>query len=156
MRPICKFYRPNSLPISEVNDRWEKRVRKLPALTAETRAFWTGGGEGELRIHRCAACTRYFHPPQPVCPNCSSRDVAPTAVSGRGKVVSFTINHQPWTPELSEKYVVAIVELEEQAGLRFLSNVVGCPPEAVEVGMAVKVTFEQVEEIWIPLFERAA
>jgi uncharacterized protein len=80
----------------------------------------------------------------------------PTPVSGRGRVVTFTVNHQPWIPELAEPYIVAIIELEEQAGLRFLSNVIDCPPDEVEIGMPVRVVFEQVEDVWIPLFERAA
>lgn len=131
-------------------------MRKLPLLTAETRPFWTGGAVGELRINQCADCSLYFHPPAPVCRHCASRNVAPTAVSGRGKVIAFTVNHQPWTPELAEKYLVAVIELEEQAGLQLMSNVVGCDPESVQVGMPVKVTFEQVEDVWIPLFEVAA
>jgi len=130
--------------------------RKLPALTADTRPFWTGGGDGELRIHRCGACARFFHPPAPVCPRCNSLDVTPTPVSGRGRVVVSTINRQAWTPELADPYVVAIIELEEQAGLRFLSNVVNCPPEDVRSGMPVSVVFEQVEDVWIPLFERSS
>ena len=128
--------------------------RKLPALTDDTRAFWQGGEVGELRIHRCQACERYFHPPAPICRHCASFEVAPTAVSGRGTVVTSTINHQAWNPELTAPYVVAIVELEEQAGLRFLSNIVNCPPEEVHTGMPVTVTFEQNDDVWIPLFER--
>jgi uncharacterized OB-fold protein len=77
-------------------------------------------------------------------------------VSGRGRVLTYTINHQVWTPDLAEPYVVAIIELEEQEGLRFLSNVVNCPPEDVEFGMPVTVVFEQLEDVWIPMFERAA
>lgn len=69
--------------------------------------------------------------------------------------MSFTINHQAWTPELVEPYVVAIIELAEQANLRLLSNVIGCKPDEVAIGMPVSVTFEQFEDIWIPLFERA-
>lgn len=131
-------------------------MRKLPLLSAETRPFWTGGEVGELRMHRCEDCSRFFHPPAPICRHCSSLNVTPTPVSGRGRVVTFTINHQAWTPEFTEPYVVAIVELEEQAGLRFLSNVVNCSPESVEIGMPVTVVFENVEDVWIPLFERAA
>jgi uncharacterized OB-fold protein len=130
--------------------------RKLPALTADTRPFWTGGEFGELRIHRCQACDLYFHPPRPLCPHCGSLDVAPTAVSGRGTVITATINRQAWTPELTEPYVVAIVELQEQAGLRFLTNIVNCPPAEVHTGMPVCVIFEQNSDIWIPLFERRA
>ncbi len=125
-------------------------------LTAETRPFWTGGAVGELRISRCADCSLYFHPPAPVCRHCASRNVAPVAVSGRGQVVACTVNHQPWTPELADPYLVAIIELDEQKGLRLMSNIIGCDPESVQVGMPVTVTFEHVEDVWIPLFEVAA
>jgi uncharacterized OB-fold protein len=130
-------------------------TRKLPALTADTAPFWQGGAQGLLHIHRCAACDRYFHPPTPICPHCNSFDVAPVAVSGRGRVVTFTINRQAWTPELAQPYVVAIVELAEQDGLRLLTNIVNSPVEAVSIGMPVRVAFEHCEDVWIPLFERA-
>ena len=96
-------------------------TRKLPALTPETSPFWQGGARGVLQIYFCSACGRFFHPPNPMCPNCGSFDVAPRAVSGRGRVVTFTVNRQAWTAELTQPYVVAIVELEEQADLRLLS-----------------------------------
>jgi uncharacterized protein len=69
--------------------------------------------------------------------------------------VTFTINRQAWTTELAEPYVVAIIELAEQANLRLLSNIVGCDPNEVAIDMPVSVTFAQLEDVWIPLFERA-
>jgi uncharacterized OB-fold protein len=131
-------------------------TRKLPALTPDNSAFWQGGADGQLRMHHCGACAQYFHPPAPVCPRCLSAEVAPKPVSGAGKVVTFTVNHQPWRPDLREPYVVAIVELAEQAGLRFVTNIVGMPPGEVFIGMPVRVRFEQAEDVWLPLFERAA
>ncbi|MFK9079534.1 Zn-ribbon domain-containing OB-fold protein [Pseudomonas neuropathica] len=128
--------------------------RKLPALNADNRAFWQGGRQGELLIHRCAACSRYFHPPTPLCPHCASFEVAPEAVSGKGKVLSYTINHQPWTPDLAQPYVVAIIELVEQPGLQFVSNVVGLPVTDVHIDMPVRVSFLNVEDVWLPLFEK--
>lgn len=129
--------------------------RKLPLLTPENKPFWTGGKTGELLVQRCASCTRFFHPPSPICVYCSSMDVGPQPVSGRGHVISYTINYQPWVPELEVPYVVAIIGLEEDENLRLVSNVVGCPPGDVFIGMAVRVTFENVEDVWIPLFEKA-
>ena len=129
--------------------------RKLPALTADTAPFWQGGATGALLIHHCPACARYFHPPAPICPVCAASEVAPRAVSGRGTVMSFTINQQAWTPELAEPFVIAIVELAEQPGLRLLSNVVDCEVSAVQIGMAVQVRFEQHEDVWLPLFTPA-
>ncbi len=106
-------------------------------------------------IHRCNTCRRFFHPPAPICPSCGSLDVGPEATSGRGTIATYTINQQAWTPELTAPYVVAIVELDDQPGLRLLSNVVGLPPEQVRIGMQVQVAFEQHEDIWLPLFKKA-
>ncbi len=128
--------------------------RKLPAFTPENRAFWTGGERGELLIYRCQACSRWFHPPAPVCPVCHSRDVGPQPVSGLGHVHSLTINRQKWAEDLAEPYVIAIVDLVEQEGLRFLTNIVECPPEAVAIGMAVEVIFLNIEDVWIPQFRK--
>src|ERR1700759_2387305 len=115
-------------------------TRKLPALTPDTAPFWQGGAQGVLQIYFCSACGRYFHPPNPLCPNCTSFDVAPRAVSGRGRVLTFTINRYAWTAELSQPYVVAIVELAEQTGLRLLSNIIGSDPDKVTIDMPVTVT----------------
>ena len=57
-------------------------------------------------------------------------------------------------PELP--YVIAIVELPEQAGLRLTTNVVGCAPEDVRIGMPMRVVFEHHPDpdgdVFIPLF----
>jgi uncharacterized OB-fold protein len=129
--------------------------RKLPLLTPDSAPFWQGGREGRLYIAHCDACAKFFHPPAPVCPRCASFDVAPRAVSGRGSVATYTVNHQPWAPDLKEPFVVAMVELEEQAGLRFVTNIVGCRPDEVCIDMPVTVRFEQVEDVWLPLFEKS-
>lgn len=128
--------------------------RKLPALNADNRAFWQGGEHGELLIHHCHACSRFFHPPGPVCPRCGSLEVGPRPVSGKGEVLSYTINHQPWLPELEVPYIVAIIELDAQEGLRLLSNVVDIDPSEVFIGMPVQVRFMNIEDVWLPLFER--
>jgi hypothetical protein len=93
-----------------------------------------------------------LHPPLPVCPKCQGRDVRFEPVSGRGAVYSWTINRYPWSPGMPPPYVVAEVELVEQAGLRILTNIVDGDPNAVSIGMPVHVTFEQAGEAWIPVF----
>jgi uncharacterized OB-fold protein len=130
-------------------------TRPLPALTVSNTAFWTGGERDELCIYRCQDCGYYVHPPVRFCPQCEGRNVEPEAVSGRGTVASFTVNHQKWEPELEVPYVMALVELDEQADVRLVTNVVHCPPEAVHIGMAVRVLFEARDDVWIPLFEPA-
>ncbi len=130
--------------------------RMLPAVKPLSRDFWTGGEKGELRIHRCRACGHFFHPPGPICVRCQSFDVAAEPVSGRATVATFTVNHQQWLPGFPPPYVVALVELEEEPGVRLPTNIVGCEPDQVEIGMRVEVFFEQWENVWLPLFRPVA
>jgi uncharacterized OB-fold protein len=130
--------------------------RKLPALNPDNRAFWQGGEHNELLVHHCRDCQRYFHPPAPICPRCSSLAVAPKAVSGKGRTLSFTINHQAWNSDLEVPYVVAVIELAEQPGLRLISNIVIDDVQQVHIDMPVRVRFLNVDDVWLPLFEKDA
>jgi uncharacterized protein len=68
-------------------------------------------------------------------------------------VSSFTIVRRPVSSAFKDEipYVVALVTLDE--GPTMMTNIVGCAPERVEMGMAVEVTFEDwSEEISIPKF----
>ncbi len=131
--------------------------RVLPDLSGESSFFWTAGEEGELRFLRCRDCGTRIHPPQPLCPTDHSKNLAPEGVSGRATVCTFTINHQAWMPGPELPFVVAIVEIEEDPRIRLTTNIVGCKPEEVHVGMRVRVVFEHHADadgdVWIPLFE---
>ena len=126
-----------------------------PELNADNRAFWTGGADGRLLVTRCSACGLWLHPPRPVCRRCHSTDVRPEAVSGAGEVVTYTVNRQPWLPDLEVPYVLAIVELGEQPRLRMTTRLVDVDIDAVHIGMRVRVVFEHVEDVWLPLFTAA-
>jgi uncharacterized OB-fold protein len=130
--------------------------RMLPKVTPRNAHFWQGGERGELCFLRCKRCGFYLHPPQPICPECLSKDLAPAAVSGRATVLTFTLNHHPWVPAPDHPYAIAIVEIDEQKGVRLMTNIVGCKAEDVHVGMRVRVVFEHREDVWLPLFEPVA
>jgi uncharacterized OB-fold protein len=129
--------------------------RVQPLLDDDNRFFWTSGEDGRLRFLRCQACGYWLHPPVPRCPACGSRELAPAAVSGRAEVFSCTVNHQPWDGS-TEPWSIAIIAFPEQEGLRLTTNVVGCPPEDVHIGMAVQVAFEQHDDVFFPVFEPVA
>ena len=133
----------------------DKPFRILPRVTPLNEHFWRGGADGELRFLRCQDDGTYVHPPSPVCPECLGKNISPEAVSGRATVLTYTLNHQQWVPAPDHPYCIAIVELEEQPGLRLMTNVVNCPAEDVRIGMAVKVLFEEYEDVFIPVFEPA-
>ena len=77
--------------------------------------------------------------------------------SGKGTVYTFTVTYQNQGAGFRDElpYVLAYVELEE--GVRMLTNVVGCKPEDVCIGMPVEVVFEDVTpEATLPKFRPRA
>ena len=132
----------------------KRPFRVLPLVTAENEHYWKGGARGELCFLRCGECRTYVHPPSPVCPECLSKQLAPAAVSGRARLLTWTVNHHPWIPGFEPPYLIAIVEVEEQRGLRITTNLVNCTPEELRMDLPVRVLFEERDDgIFIPLFE---
>ena len=129
-------------------------MRTLPRLDSLNRDFWTGGERGELRIMHCNDCDGYIHPPRPVCRHCLSENVAAKAVSGRGVIDTYTINHQAWHPKMEVPFVVARIALSDAPGVIITSNIVGCAVEEVDIGDEVSVVFEHQDDVFIPLFEK--
>jgi uncharacterized OB-fold protein len=104
-------------------------------------------------LPRCDERGTYVWIPRPYCP----RDLLPTRweeACGRGSVYSHSAVHRG--ERLYAKrapFVLAYVELDE--GPPVMTNIVGCPPEAVAIGMPVRVVFDVLEEsreITIPRF----
>ena len=116
----------------------------LPAPDVTTEEFWAATRDGRLLIKRCADCGRAHYYPRTFCPVCWSERVAWEEASGRATLYTYSIVYQNDLPPFPERvpYVAAVVDLEE--GPRVMTNVVGCDPEAVSVGMRVRVRFEPV------------
>jgi hypothetical protein len=133
----------------------ELPFRILPRLTDLNRDFWTGGEVGELRFQRCQSCGYYNHPPTPICPSCHSKELKFEVVSGRATLWTFTVNYQPWMPGPELPFVVAIVALPEQEGLRLTTNLIDVEPDDLAIGMDLEVAFEHHDDVWIPLFRPA-
>ncbi len=129
--------------------------RLLPTLTARDRPYWTGGADGTLLVERCRECRRWQHPPTGTCEACGG-SAEPEPVSGRGTVFTFTVNHHRYHPDVPPPYVIAVVELDEQAGLRLPTNIVDGAPADVRIGAPVRVRFEQHGEVHVPVFALAA
>lgn len=90
-----------------------------------------------LLIEHCDHCAHWVHPAAGTCRDCGGALVA-KPVSGRGTVFTYTANYHAFNPEIPTPYVIALVELAEQAGLRVAANIVGCEPDSVTCGMRVE------------------
>jgi uncharacterized OB-fold protein len=131
----------------------------IPEPDELTAFFWASVEAGYLSILRCQDCGNYVHYPRPICNRCQSMNLGPEQVSGRGSVYSYTWAVQPFHPYFVDKvpYCLAVIELEEQAGLRITSNIVDTPAEQIRCGLAVEVVFRQADGgVTLPLFVAAA
>jgi uncharacterized OB-fold protein/acyl dehydratase len=145
---VLKF-RPAAAAASVQQER-----RPRPAISDDTRFFWEGVERGELLIQRCRACGELRHPPRPMCPRCRSLEWDAVRACGRGTVHSYVVPHHPRLPAFPDRYVVALVDLEE--GTRLVTNLVGVAPEEVRIGMAVELECTKVDdELVLPLFRPA-
>ena len=129
-------------------------IRPLPALEPRTEAFWRACHAGRLEFTHCVPCNFFIHPSRPICPRCRGRTLDTAPVSGRARLHSYTVNHQAWYPGQDVPYVIGLVELVEQPGLRLMTNVINCPIERVRIDMPLRVVFEPVSDaVSLPLFE---
>lgn len=127
----------------------------IPLPGPLTEFFWNGVNEHRLLILRCKSCGHFVHYPRPICDRCQAMDFAPEEVSGRAMLYSFTVVMQAFHPYYVDRipYVLAVVELEEEPGLRLTTNVVDCAEADLRAGLALVVVFSEVAPgLTLPLF----
>ncbi|HEY4332127.1 MAG TPA: OB-fold domain-containing protein, partial [Ilumatobacteraceae bacterium] len=129
-------------------------ARPLPLVDDLNAFYWRAGRDGVLRFQQCHGCAALLHPPQPICRYCHSQDLGVAEVSGRGVVVAATLNHQLWDPAFPPPFVVASVAIDEDPRVRVITNIVDAAAGDVVVGQRVRVCFEHVEDVWLPMFMR--
>ena len=116
--------------------------KPLPFIEPDTRVFWEGLRRRDFYLPRCNDCQNYHWYPRSICPYCQSQNLTWIRASGKGTVHTFTVTRQNTARGFRENlpYVLAIIELEE--GVQVMSNIVGCEPGDVKIGLPVMVTFE--------------
>ncbi|MBP6104895.1 MAG: bifunctional MaoC family dehydratase N-terminal/OB-fold nucleic acid binding domain-containing protein [Steroidobacteraceae bacterium] len=135
--------------------KFRARAKQLPhprpAITRDSAFFWEGLNQRKLLVRKCGECERLHHPPGPMCPECQSLEWTALQCSGRGKIHSFVVVHQPQIPGFKYPLPVALVDLEE--GVRVVANLLDIQPGEVRIDMPVEVQFVEVEKDFvIPAF----
>ncbi len=130
--------------------------RPVPAPNVETAPFWAATREHRLTVQHCLECGQPRFYPRTLCPKCGSDQVEWRDCSGTGTVYSYTVVYRAPSEAFATDvpYVVAIVALDE--GPHLMTNVVGCAPEQVRIGMPVRVLFKDMGgDLALPLFAPA-
>ena len=123
--------------------------------------WFEAGDEPRLIGTRCTACGTYTFPPETFScrnPRCDSMELEPVALSRRGRIWSYAINHYAapppaLTPEPFEPYAVAAVELPEERMVVLGQVAHGTDPALLQVGRTMEVVVEPIipgadEHVW--------
>jgi uncharacterized OB-fold protein len=115
-----------------------RRPRVVP--DADSAPFWEGCRAHRLLVQECEGCGQRRYPPVGLCHRCRSWDFRWIEVTG-GVVESWVVVHHGVTSDLAAEapYVVALVDLGD--GVHMPANLVGIDADAIEIGMAVAVSF---------------
>ncbi len=130
-------------------------AKPLPVLEGLTGEFYAFCKQRELRFQRCAQCNAWRHVPREMCAECGSWEWSWQKSSGRGTVFTWTVAERAMHPAFADAtpYAPVVVEMEE--GVRLLSQVPDCAPDALQIGMPVEVVFEDAtEDVTLPKFKR--
>lgn len=120
--------------------------RPLPIPDPQTEPFWAAARSRELRLPRCPVGHRFVAPWLPCCPDCLRSDLRWEVVSGTGTVWSHCVMWDDYVAGFQAPYVVAEIAIAEQPDVLLSANILGSPPEAVEIGAPVRVVFEERDQ----------
>ena len=97
-----------------------------------------------LEGQRCTACGTYFNYRKWNCENCGSESMETVALSGRGKLNTYTIIHKQLPGAfVTVPYAIGVLEMEE--GI-FLRSVIDKDFENLKVGMPLEIYFDVMTE----------
>jgi uncharacterized OB-fold protein len=124
----------------------ETYTKPTPKMEPEAIPFWEYLRQHEMHIQHCHTCQKWFFPPSTNCPNCLTEEVAWKPVAGTGKVWAWVTMHQSYRPAYKEEvpYNLSIIKLDE--GAKVWTNVVECQPEDVQIGMDVRIRYDDVTD----------
>ena len=134
----------------------QQKLRKpLPVPQPESEYYWEKTRQHELWLRKCEDCRQVYFYPRDICPDCFSRNTTWIQSSGKGILHTYAIVHRAAYPAFQDDvpYIIAMVELE--GGVRIPTNLVDIEPDPklIKVGMAVEVTYDDVnDKITLPKF----
>lgn len=121
------------------------RQRILPFTEdRDTGPFFQAANEERLVYTACKDCNHGIQPAKAHCPNCGSWNVDWRQSAGDASLYSWTVVRHQVHPAYPVPYTVAVVELNEAPGVRFVTQIPGAPD--LEAGMAMELWFERISD----------
>jgi len=103
----------------------------------------------KLMAGRCLKCGKIHLPPRPLCDNCLSQEFEWILISGKGKLLTYTVIHiAPQQFQNLTPYIVGIVQLENN--LKIPGIIQGITQDKLTIGMELTIDFGSCSttQIW--------
>lgn len=98
-----------------------------------------------LEAGKCSKCGKISFPGRIICSECGSREFVKHNLSGKGKLVTFTIiRTAPSGFGDLVPYAVGIIELQD--GIKILAQITDCDPETLKIGDSLIAKFRRMNE----------
>lgn len=110
-----------------------------PRPDPDSEGFWSATASGRIELCRCRDCGLWHHPPLERCRACAA-ETRFDPIAGTGSLRSFIVVRHAAVPGYLDAvpYIVGMVELDEQPGLRLVGRLLDVDPQDVEVGARVR------------------
>ena len=126
-------------------------AKPIPRPTPTEQPFYDACAAGKLVLQHCQHCGHVLFYPRTHCDACQSDQLAWEDASGAGTIASYTVVRRAVSADFEAPYVIALIDLAE--GPRMMSQIIDADPDALAVGLSVKVDFAAwSEDITLPVF----
>jgi uncharacterized OB-fold protein len=117
----------------------------------ETKDYWDGVAQRELRLKFCPDCNRWHHPKRIVCTDCGTTNLVSKKASGRGTVYSFSEVHRAAIEAFAAAapYTVGVVKLEE--GVHLFTRLIPSAPVTIDAPVTVDYRVLEMGQL-LPVF----
>jgi len=129
--------------------------KSLPRVNSIDEPFWQAAERSRLVIQKCRRCRKLQFFPRAVCAGCFSSDLDWIESSGWGKVHSFSWVWVPRNPAFKDEVPICYADVVLDEGVLMQSRILAGAGKKVEVGLRVKVAFQETghPNIKLPVFE---
>ena len=131
-------------------------AKPLPVPDPDTAPFWEACARHELMGQRCTQCGRFRWPPRALCPACHSWSSEWVKLSGTGVIVSWVRVHHVTLKAFAEDAPYPVIEVEMDGtdrDVKLTSTLIDASPEQLQVGLRVRVAFDDVTpDVTLPKF----
>lgn len=105
--------------------------------------FWQAAAAHRLALPWCRACNQAVWYPQLSCPACQGR-LDWRTLSGRARLVSWTVVRKPLSPLFEVPYVPALVAPVEAPHVHLVTQLTACQPDALRCDQPMQVVFGEL------------